>query len=383
MKDTIRPAIVAVGYDRADSMHRLLSSIGAACFAYDDIPLIISIDRGAHSEDVVKVAQEFQWNYGTKRIIRHSQRQGLRSHILQCGDLSQQYGAVIILEDDIAVSPWFYHYIDHAVPYYYGDEQIAGFALYSHQWNGYAKRFFEPVPHAADCYLGQYSVTWGQCWTDRQWMAFREWYGDGNRVLAANPSVPKEVTGWPETSWGKYFAHYLAEKNRYYLMPYHALATNFSETGQHEKAPDSRHQVALMMGKRDYRFLPSCELLRYDMFFESCDVSRYLGEEIRADGICVDLYGHKCDYGKARYILTTRTLPYERVRSYGLQMRPHELNIQYGIAGCEIILYDRNKKGKITKSARRTVMKYDLKGITLKALACYLILELPHRLRRK
>ena len=153
------------------------------------------------SEDVVKVAQEFQWNYGTKRIIRHSQRQGLRSHILQCGDLSQQYGAVIILEDDIAVSPWFYHYIDHAVPYYYGDEQIAGFALYSHQWNGYAKRFFEPVPHAADCYLGQYSVTWGQCWTDRQWMAFREWYGDGNRVLAANPSVPKEVTGWPETSW--------------------------------------------------------------------------------------------------------------------------------------------------------------------------------------
>ena len=36
-------------------------------------------------------------------------------------------------------------------------------------------------------------------------------------------------------------------------------------------------------------------------------------------------------------------LPYRAIRSFGLQMRPHEDNVIYGVEGKEIYLYDRTQ----------------------------------------
>ena len=80
------PAIVAVGYNRPDGMKRLLESIGRAKYNVSNVPLIISIDESNRSDEVEQVAKNFQWNYGPKEIRRFPERQGLRKHIVQCGD---------------------------------------------------------------------------------------------------------------------------------------------------------------------------------------------------------------------------------------------------------------------------------------------------------
>ena len=141
----IKPAIVAVGYNRPESMKRLLQSVCAADYPYNDITLIVSIDQCEMSDMVEAAARSVEWTHGALHVIRYSERQGLRNHILCCGDLSQKYGAVIILEDDLWVAPSFYNYTLSAVNRYHNEKKLAGIALYSHSWNGYASQPFQPA----------------------------------------------------------------------------------------------------------------------------------------------------------------------------------------------------------------------------------------------
>ena len=131
----IKPAIVAVGYNRPDGMKRLLDSIGKATYNCDDVPLIISIDESNRSNEVESMATAFEWTHGIKEIRRFPERQGLRKHIVQCGDLSEKYGAVIILEDDLVVAEDFYTYVCAAHEKYGDEEEICGVALYSYGCN--------------------------------------------------------------------------------------------------------------------------------------------------------------------------------------------------------------------------------------------------------
>jgi len=109
-----KPAIVVVGYNRPKALERLLRSIHDADYSdYSDISLVISLDKGP--SEVRDIASSFLWRYGPKRLIIHEARLGLRSHILSCGDLSQTYRTVIILEDDLVVSPAFYDYAVQSV----------------------------------------------------------------------------------------------------------------------------------------------------------------------------------------------------------------------------------------------------------------------------
>ena len=111
----MNPAIVVVGYSRPDTLKRLLQSVGNATYHDSDIDLIISLDKADNEEDVVKVANDFEWRFGKKTIRRFPERQGLRKHIIQCGDLTEKYGAVIILEDDLLVAPDYYEYVKAAL----------------------------------------------------------------------------------------------------------------------------------------------------------------------------------------------------------------------------------------------------------------------------
>src|SRR5688572_567824 len=117
-------AIVIVTYNRSWSLTRLLGSIANANFeGYSDIDLIISIDSGGESE-VKKIAADFNWSYGVKTILMQKINLGLRKHILLCGDLTQNYGNIILLEDDCFVSPNFYDFASQALKYYGRDDQI-------------------------------------------------------------------------------------------------------------------------------------------------------------------------------------------------------------------------------------------------------------------
>lgn len=338
----MKPAIVAVGYNRPDGMKRLLESIGRAQYRSSGIPLIVSIDESNRSDEVEKVAKEFQWNYGPKVIRRFPERQGLRKHIVKCGDYSETYGAVIILEDDLIVSEDFYNYTCAAHEMYQEDSRICGVSLYGYHVNVFNHFEFRPVPSIYDVYLGDMVVTWGQSWTKAQWTNFKAWYLEHeDKLPKSNPKLPKVVSGWTR-SWGRYFASYIVENDLSYIYPYQSRTTCFSDYGEHYKgaAPLTYVQVPLMHGcPMDYRFGKFEDLIRYDSFYERVLDERYTVCGISGKDICMDTANMKTSTCGKAYVVSNEKLPYEKVASFGLTLRPICLNVLEEQPGNELHLY--------------------------------------------
>lgn len=382
----IKPAIVAVGYNRPDGMKRLLDSIGRAQYDCNDVPLIVSIDESNRSDEVEAVAKAFEWKYGTKEIRRFPERQGLRKHIVQCGDLSEKYGAVIILEDDLIVAEDFYSYVCAAHEKYGNEDEICGVSLYAFGSNQFTHYAFVPVPSLNDVYLGGMVVTWGQSWNVRQWKNFKQWYFEHeNKLPALNPNIPQDISSWTR-SWGRYFASFIAERHSYYVYPYRARTTCFSDFGEHNKVtvPVTFVQVPLMRGcPPKYNMGDMSTLYKYDSFYERelPQTDKVLG--VSGDDICMDLSNMKTIAGGRRYVITNAKLPYKEVGSFALTLRPASLNVTENIPGNQLHMYDmeghgdliRKWKGRPEYHANHLRIKYEYNDVSWRVMIFYSLKE--------
>ena len=195
-------AVVLVCYNRIAGIKRLLKSLEKVDFdGRKDIHLIFSIDHSG-SETVLNFANVYQWPYGEKHVRYFSSRQGLKKHILQCGDFTQQFDIVAILEDDLYLSDSFYHYSYQASEFYWDDDNIAGISLYSFQknWLDWFIRF-EPQQSSYDTYFLKIAMSWGQIWLPHKWKLFMEWY-KCNEIFEKGENIPQYLNTWPESSCG-------------------------------------------------------------------------------------------------------------------------------------------------------------------------------------
>lgn len=350
--------IIVVGYNRTHSIKRLLDALDRADYKNETVTLIISIDNSG-SDDVEKLAQSFEWKYGNKIVKTYSERQGLRKHILRCGDYIEEYqlDAAAIFEDDIYPSPAFFNYMRQAVEYYCDDMDIAGISLYTHLWNVNASLPFQPAYNGYDNFFLCYAQSWGQIWLKNQWIEFKKWYEQNSGRLSLCNGIPQYVLKWPETSWLKYHIAYCVEKKKYFVYPYESLATCFAEAGEHTVDHISLYNVPLMSNAdRIYSFdnLTNASV-KYNVFFEREGLGKYL--DLPEDELCVDLYGCRSDCMNYKYLITYKVLPYKLVDSYAMEMRPHEDNIVHGIKGKKIFLYDLSQKdGNEEKNALKIEM---------------------------
>jgi hypothetical protein len=353
-KKMFRPAICCVGYNRPQSMERLLKAIGRSYFEYDDIPLIISIDECDKSDEVQAVADDFIWEHGTKQVIRYPERQGLRKHILQCGDLSEKYGAVLIFEDDVLPASDFYNFTVQALNFYEQDDHIVGVGLFSQQL--IFDRPFNPAHRGADAYLLANDISSGECWTKEKWKDFRKWYEINKDSLSENNSeIPKWVFNYPaKTSWCRPFVYYLAETNKYYVIPYTSLATNMGEAGTHSDMVDDLSQVPLQEGTGiQYRFVPYPEMVKYDLFLNRVDIPLQGISGIPMEKILNNISGYRYDLKGYEYMLSTELLDCEVLASWGINMDPPEANIINDNVGKGIYLYHLSGSGRYQKSDKK------------------------------
>ena len=356
--------VVVVAYNRAKSLKRLLNSLNEAVYKADDVPLIISIDKG-DNHDVLKVAEGFQWLHGEKKVIYQKENLKLRKHIIKCGDFALEYGNVIILEDDIFVSKYYYQYAEHALQFIDSDERIGGISLYNHRFNVEASEPFEAIDDGFDNWYFQFASSWGEAWTKKQWLGFKAWY-ETKPSIELREDVPQYIRNWSESSWLKYFIAYLIEKNMYFFYPKISLTTNFGEAGTHVNQNNTNHQVPLQNAEREYRFstIDSSESI-YDAFYESVYVCKQFEKDNKKT--VIDLYGKKSiDYIKSRgqYVVTRKVLSYKVIKKYGCCMRPHEANIINDIPGNDFFMYDIKKQEKITvKMDKARKAQYNLRYI--------------------
>ena len=331
------PAIVIAGWNRPRSLNRLLGMVAKGHYPEGPIPLVISLD---HHEDPTtgEIAEAFNWIHGPKTVIRHEAHLGLKEHIFSCGDLTERFGSLILLEDDLGVSPWYYRYAGRALEYYSEQEEVAGISLYSHriaESNNYYP--FQLADPADDVYFLQYAVSWGQCFTQNQWHHFRAWQQNGQNAGRS----PAYLEQWSSHSWKREFIQYLLASNRWFVCPAHSLSTNFGEPGANFGEGDDRFQVPLVDSEYPFSFLPRRETLNvYDAWFELVPESlKSLCPGLREYDLESDLYGSKVkgqDF-TAPWTVTVQPLS-DPKKQWGMKMRPLWKNLVFEVPGKEIVL---------------------------------------------
>ena len=358
----IHPAIVVVGYAREKALKRLLQSLANADYeGFDDIPLIISLDKSGVSE-VAEAAETFQWEYGEKRVINRPERMGLKKHILSCGDLTEEYGSIIMLEDDLFVSPLFYSYTVAALEKAEGNKDIAGISLYSHKFNVFARLPFDAVDDGFDNYYFRFPCSWGQAWDKSKWDEFKNWLiaHDGEDLWGNG--MPSYAAAWGDSSWLKYALKYAIEEKKYWLYPRISYTTNFFDEGEHSKEAVTDLQVPLRIGKKkDYCFsLPGESAAKYDQYFENA------GLEYEADIYGLKRKDRALDFSKPFY--SSEKLNIDRMASFGLSLRPVDSNILFNIGGDGIYLYGPAGKQKIISKATARLERYFYPGLNKKKI---------------
>ncbi len=333
------PAIVVVAYNRPKSLKRLLSSLTYAK-KIQDARLIISIDNKEPDNYTVReIADEFEWPYGEKEVIYQEKRLGLRKHVLQCGDLTEKYSSVIILEDDLYVSPYFYDYAIQALDFYDHSDKISGISLYGQPIEDITDRPFTPIFDDSDVFFIQFPSSWGQAWTYKQWQPFREWL-ENNPDISGYP-IHKHIVNWPETSWKKYFTAYMVASNKYFVFPRQSLTTNFNDPGTHySREINLNGQAQLQVSDRKYQFkeLEDSYCL-YDSHFELLPGTfKRFSEKLFPFDFETDLYGRK-DLGKLNkpFLITSRPAK-KYLYGFARALKPHDMNVIFDLEGRDLFL---------------------------------------------
>ena len=348
-------AIITVAYNRITSLNRLLNSLERAYYN-EAATLIISIDKS--STDKVEVfAENYNWPHGKKIVDKHEKNLGLRSHMMSLGKWFNIFDAIIVLEDDIVVSPNYYIYSQQCVNKYYNCKEIAGISLYGFHINYLTGLPWYPIKDEHDAYFMNCAMSWGEIWMKTQWREFFEWY-QKNIVFDYSDLIPDRLYEWNEKSWLKYHTRYCIEENKYFIHPFTALSSNYGDAGVHAKMSSSFYQIPLQRGKKDSYFLPNVNenAVYYDGFFENKVLYQVLNLEEK--DCCVDLYGTKKNKTNKRYWLTTQIVDFKIVNSYGLKLKPIEMNVIDSIEGTNIFLYDTSIKEKNVIKDRNEVLRY-------------------------
>ncbi len=333
----MHPAIVVVAYNRPECLHRLLSCLLKAHYHQVSVQLVISVD---FSEDnaVINLANQFHWPFGEKEVILHKEHLGLKNHVIACGDLSIKYGSIILLEDDLVVSTWFYDFASQALSYYESETQIAGISLYNYAINENNFEGFKAIDDNSDVYFMQVAASWGQVWHSKQWQAFKTW-------LIKNPEAPKSIvlpqylTLWSKHSWKRDFIHYLIYSNSYFVYPRLSFTTNSGVQGTNQSG-SAIFNVPIQLHETTFVFTSFQQsTVRYDAWFEpEAKCLQLLNTDLQNYDFAVDLLGTKNSEAINKPFVLTRRPVNHPILQFSKALFPLQDNVIANLQGSGLFL---------------------------------------------
>ena len=105
----------------------------------------------------MRAANESVYTHGDKVIIARKTRMGLKEHVLACGDLTYEYGNIIVLEDDIVTSPYFLQFMNDAFRLYHDEPKVM-------HVSGFTRLSPQPSPYFTPFMSGWGWGTWRDRW---------------------------------------------------------------------------------------------------------------------------------------------------------------------------------------------------------------------------
>lgn len=336
----IKLVIVVVAYSRHLLLDRILAQLIQAVSASSIKPdIVISIDKSDNCQ-VRAVAEKHATLLGAKVIVR-PEKLGLKKHILACGDLVENYDAILMLEDDLIISPETMRLGEDLIREYGDDPNIAQISLYSPVYNEATCRPFVAFGDGFDVYFAKYPSSWGQIWTKLQWLNFKGFLDTTEALEEDSHMLPRKISEWPtSTSWKKAFYKYIIANDLYVVYPRNGVTSNNGDCGTHYHEPTQMHTAHMSIIKRPLR-LPkmneSCSV--YDEYLEIEEKClKRINYDLKKYDFDVDLYGDKpISILTKDYCLTSRPAKKYKI-GYGICTYPVEANIFIGLAGKQILL---------------------------------------------
>jgi len=321
-------AIVVPTYNRPHCLMRLLDALAKADYS-QNTDLFISIDDASVQTATVAIAEQYPWAFGSKKVIRNTQHLGLKQHILLCADIVNDYDALIVLEDDLVVSPYFFAYTQQALAFYSAEEKVAGISLYNYAITESGFYPFYPKHDGSDVYFMQVASSWGQCWTKQQWNNFKTWFAEHPELKSDKP-LPDYIQSWGTQSWKKHFIHYLIDTDSYFVFPHQSLSTNFGDPGTNTDRK-GLFQTPLMQGKRAFQFKSlNDSASSYDAWFEQ---KRFQKGIYNQSNTTIDVYGERSlDSITTPFLISSKTCS-DPIQSFGIELSDYTQNILQDVKG--------------------------------------------------
>ena len=297
--------------------------------------LYISCDGGA-SQDVVTFVNNYSWEYGRCEVIQQEVQLGVDQHNLACMKLAEQLGNVVVLEDDLVVSPAFQSYLLSMESLAKSEKNLAGISLYRYPMVEQDHFSFELIPNDEFVYYQQRSSSNGCFYTWdmlQPYFVFLETFNsDFNNYV-----LPQNVMNWGDEVWEKSFYCYVQQANKYVAFPRYSLTSDFADIGVHMKKQTNKyaHQSMLFLGKK---FSAPNQLQDsdnvYDAFYELVGKTykKYVPELIEYD-LEVDIYGNKNLRDiTAKYVLSSKRCA-TPILGWARRLKPEVNNILLGEQG--------------------------------------------------
>jgi hypothetical protein len=300
-------------YNRPDHTGRLLDSL-SRCHRLDDIQLTIYCD-GAKSE-VDRASVEASRTLVRSRaglfkaeIVERPENLGLaKSIVTGVSDLCRVYGRVIVIEDDLVLSPDFLDYMLQALDRYQDAPQV-------YQVSG----FMFPIDLSAttDAMFLPLTTTWGWATWARAWQRF-EWLPAGTLDALKDPAVQRRFDldgSYPYSamlrdrlagrndSWGILWWWTVFQAHGLVLYPKESLVVNegFDDSGVHcGNRPNSSNRADFVVREMDRPFLFPSDMTTDEVVLNA--VIKQMGMKAGSTG---RLFGERLLSKLAKYFAAT------------------------------------------------------------------------------
>lgn len=166
--------IALFAYNRPEHLRKTLESLqineyaeSSELFIFSDGPKPNASEKDIKKiEEVRKIIREKNW-CGKVNIIEAENNKGLADSIIDgVTKVVNEYGKVIVLEDDLVSSPYFLDYMNKALEKYENEERVMQISGYM-----FPVEFTKPL---SDAMFLPFTTTWGWATWKRAWKYFDE-----------------------------------------------------------------------------------------------------------------------------------------------------------------------------------------------------------------
>jgi hypothetical protein len=287
---------------------------------------------------------QYPWPRGEKHCRLNPKPIGLEENLRQCGNLTQQYGSVIVLEDDCLVAPSFYTFAQQALNFYSKENSVAQISLYQYDIKPNIPVYWHRLHSEYASYFVQKTSTYGQAYTHVQWEGFNEFLRQPDRNAQINHllqkgQLPSKYQRYGVNNWELQHNAYMVLHEKGSVWPRLSLSSNQGVVGTHHKTSidSGLFQTPMLPSVKTFALAPiGPHGLWYDPYAEVhpgvfANILELHG--IAPDQTEIDLWGTKpLSISNKPYWLTSKPTT-EAIARFGMDLKPLETNILWQFPG--------------------------------------------------